>query len=101
MKPLFEEFGGIYTLGKGYIFNPNLTIAAIDRRPIEKWGRMHRAYLEEKHPILYLQLMLNGTLYKHLANVDARASEMLERLVKQMAEQEGVAEHQKAEQPME
>ena len=100
MKSLFEELGGTYTLGKDGMLYPNLTIETSDR-PIGKWGRMHRAYLEEAHPLLYLQLVLNGTLYKHLADVEERASEMLDRLVKQMAEQEGVTERLKAEQPME
>lgn len=100
MKSLFEELGGTYTLGKDGMLYPNLTIETSDR-PIRKWGRMHRAYLEEAHPLLYLQLILNRTLYKHLADVDERASEMLDRLVKQMAEQEGVTECLKAERPME
>ena len=99
MKSLFEELGGTYTLGEDGMLYPNLMIEAADR-PIGKWGRMHRAYLEEVHPLLCLQLILNGTLYKHLADVNERASEMLDRLVKQMAEQEGVTEHLKAEQPM-
>ena len=101
MKSLFEELGGTYTLGKDGMLYPNLTIEDTDTRPIGKWGRMHRAYLEEAHPLLYLQLILNGTLYKHLADVDERASEMLDRLVNQMAKQEGVTERLKAEQPME
>ena len=100
MKSLFEELGGTYTLGKDGMLYPNLMIEASDRT-IGKWGRMHRAYLEEAHPLLYLQLILNGTLYKHLADIDERVSEMLDRLVKQMAEQEGITEHLKAEQPME
>ena len=100
MKSLFEELGGTYTLGKDGMLYPNLTIETADR-PIGKWGRMHRAYLEEAHPLLYLQRILNGTLYKHLADVEERASEMLDRLVKQMAKQEGITERLKAEQPME
>ena len=100
MESLFEELGGTYTLGEDGMLYPNLTIEDTDTRPIGKWGRMHRAYLEEVHPLLCLQLILNGTLYKHLADVNERASEMLDRLVKQMAEQEGVTEHLKAEQPI-
>ena len=80
---------------------PNLTIEEAGSRPIGKWGRMHRDYLEESHPLLCLQLILNGTLYRHLVDVDERASEMLNRLVKQMVEQEGITEHLKAERPME
>ena len=100
MKSLFEELGGTYTLGEDGMLYPNLTIETSDR-PIGKWGRMHRAYLEEVHPLLYLQLILNGTLYKHLADVEERASKMLDRLVNQMAKQEGITERLKAEQPME
>ena len=79
MECPLEELGGTYTLGKDGILYLNLSIDAADR-PIGKWGRMHRAYLEEVHPVLCLQLILNGTLYKHLADVEERASEMLERL---------------------
>ena len=100
MKSLFEELGGTYTLGEDGMFYPNLAIEAADRS-IGKWGRMYSAYLEEAHPILYLQLILNGTLYKHLVDVNERASDMLDRLVKQMAEKEGVTERLKAKQPME
>ena len=100
MKSIFEELGGTYTLGEDGMLYPDLTIETAESRPIGKWGRMHRAYLEKAHPLLYLQLILNGTLYKHLADVEERASEMLDRLAKKMAEQEGVTEHLKAEQPM-
>ena len=100
MKSLFEELGGTYTLGEDGKLHPNLTIEATDRRPLGRWGKMHRVYLEEVQPILYLQLMLNGTLYNHLVDVNERATEMLNRLVKQMAEQEGVTERLNAELPI-
>ena len=67
MKSLFEKLGGTYTLGEDGMLYHNLTIEAADSHPIGKWGRRHKAYLEEVHPIMYLQLILNGTLYKHLA----------------------------------
>ena len=101
MKSLFEELGGTYTLGEDGMLYPNLTIETAESRPIGKWGRMHRSYLEETHPILCLQLILNGTLYKHLADVEERASDMFDRLEKQMARQEGITEQLKVEQPME
>ena len=101
MKCLFEELGGTYTLGEDGMLYPNLTIETAESRPIGKWGRMHRTYLEESHSILYLQLILDGTLYKHLADVNERAADMFDRLVKQIAKQEGITECLKAEQPME
>ena len=100
MKSLFEELGGTYTLGKDGMHYPNQMIEEADRRSIGKWGRMHREYLKEQHPSLYQRLILNGTLGKHLADANERATEMLESLITQMVRQEGITEQLKAEQPM-
>ena len=100
MKSLFEELGGTYTLGKDGMYYPNLAIEETDQRSIGKWGRMHREYLKEQHPNLYQRLILNGTLGRHLAHADERATTMLERLIVQMVKQEGITEQLKAEQPM-
>ena len=101
MKSLFEELGGAYTPGKDGMYYPNLMIEEADQRPIGKWGRMHREYLKEQHPSLYQRLILNGTMGRHLAYADGRATAMLESLITQMVKQEGVTEQLKAEQPME
>ena len=101
MKSLFEELGGTYTLGKDGMYYPNLAIEETDQRSIGKWGRMHREYLKEQHPSLYQRLILNGTMGRHLAYADGRATAMLESLITQMVKQEGVTEQLKAEQPME
>ena len=101
MKSLFEEFGGTYTLGKDGMYYPNLMIEETDQRSIGKWGRIHREYLKEQHPRLYQRLILNGTMGRHLAYADGRATAMLESLITQMVKQEGVTEQLKAEQPME
>ena len=100
MKSLFEELGGTYTLGKDGMYYPNLSIDDGDQRPIGKWGRMHKEYLEEKHPSLYQRLILNGTLGRHLADANERAMEMLENLITQMVRQEGITEQLKSKQPM-
>ncbi len=100
MKSLFEELGGTYTLGKDGIYYPDLIIEKADQRPIGKWGRMHREYLTEQHPSLYQRLILNGTLGRHLADANDRATAMLESMITQMVKQEGVTEKLKAEQPM-
>lgn len=100
MKSLFEELGGTYTLGKDGMYYPNLTIKGNDQRPIGKWGWMHKDYLEEKHPGLYQRFILNGTLGRHLADANERATAMLESLITQMVRQENITERLKAEQPM-
>ena len=101
MNSIFDERGGTYILGADGMLYPNLVLEPQEHRPIGRWGRMHRAYLEAEHPGLYEQLILNGSLDKHLADTEKRARSMLERLISQMAQQEGVTEHLKAEGQME
>ena len=101
MKSLYEEFGGTYTLGDDGMLYPDLVIGDKEQRPIGKWGRMHMKYLEEEHPGLYERLILNGALYRHLADANERAMNMLERLVEQMAAREGITESLKVTQPLE
>jgi hypothetical protein len=101
MNSIFEEHGGTYTLGADGMLYPNLILEPQEHRPIGRWGRMHRAYLEAEHPGLYERLILNGTLDRHLADAEERARGMLERLSRQMAQQEGVTESLKATDQME
>jgi len=101
MNSIFEERGGTYTLGADGMLYPNLILEPKEHRPIGKWGRMHRAYLEAEHPGLYERLILNGTLDRHLADVEEHASALLERLISQMAQQEGITENLKASGQME
>ena len=101
MNSIFEEHGGTYNLGADGILYPNLILEPQEHRPIGRWGRMHRAYLEAEHPGLYERLILNGTLDKHLADAEERAKSMLERLIGQMAQQEGITERLKASDQLE
>ena len=96
MNSIFEEHGGTYTLGADGMLYPNLVLEPQEHRPIGRWGRMHRAYLEAEHPGLYERLILNGTLDKHLADAQERAEEMLDKLIRQMARNESVTESLKA-----
>ena len=45
----------------------------LDARPIGKWGRMHKRYLEENRPILYNQLLLKGSINTYLADQNEQA----------------------------
>ena len=101
MNSIFEKNGGTYTLGTDGMLYPNLTLEPKEPRPIGRWGRMHRAYLEAKHPGLYEQLILNGTLDRHLADAEERARAMLERLISQMVQQKGITEGLKASDQLE
>ena len=85
-----------YTMVNGY-YLPNLTVAApAEQHPTGRWGRLHKRYLKEHHPIRYNQLLLSGVLGGYLAKLDKQAEEQLALTVWQMQEAEGVDEALKA-----
>ena len=99
-KSLFEQMGGTYTQQGDYIL-PNLTLPTKEKQPIGIWGQRHARYLKRYYKILYYNLLSSGKLNTHLAEIDRQAEDMFFRLVKQMAEREGVTEQLKAENQME
>ena len=85
-----------YTLVNDH-YLPNLTAAApAEQHPTGRWGRLHKRYLKEHHPIRYNQLLLSGKLGNYLAKLDKQAEEQLALTVRQMQEAEGVDEALKA-----
>ena len=84
-----------YTLVNDH-YLPNLTAAAPAEHPTGRWGRLHKMYLKEQHPIRYNQLLLSGELGGYLAKLDKQAEGQLALTVWQMQEAEGVTEALKA-----
>ena len=64
---IFEELGGTYRNENGYLI-PNLSVP--ETKPIGKYGRMRKRYLQEQHPIIFSELLLSGQLYPHLLEID-------------------------------
>lgn len=98
-KSLFEQMGGTYTQQGDYVL-PNLILPA-ENQPIGIWGQRHARYLKQNHKVLYCNLLTSGKLNGYLADIDEQAEDMFFRLVKQMAEREGVTEQLKAKNQME
>ena len=66
---------------------PRLTLPQTDEaEPLGKYGRMRLAYLKNQRPVLYNQMLLNGTLWPHLQEVQRAASEQLERTIAALAD---------------
>ena len=98
-KTIFEQMGGTYTkVGDYYL--PNL-IPAEEEIEIGLWGQRHLRYIKQHHKVRYTNLLTSGKLNGYLADIDKQAEDMLFRLVKQMAEREGVTEKLKADNQME
>ena len=100
MKSIFEEMGGTYRQVSDYLI-PNLVPSDAGNYRIGKYGRMRRSYLKEYRKILYNNYVLEGTLFKHLAEIDQACNERIENIVSAMAKQEDVTEALKAADQME
>ena len=100
MKTIFEEMGGTYRQVGDY-FIPNITLPDDGEYQIGKYGRMRHGYLKEHRQILYNNYVLEGALFKHLAEIDQACNERMEIIVFAMSEQEGVTETLKAADQME
>ena len=100
-KRIYNEQTGIsYTL-QGDYYLPDLKLPEQEDMPIGLWGQRHLKYIKQYRKILYINLLTSGKLNEHLADIDKQAEDMFFRLVKQMAEREGVTEQLKADNQME
>ena len=87
-----DEANGLDYILAGDYYIPAIELPVDDDRPIGKWGRMHRAYLEEMNPLLLNHLILMGKLHSYLADLNEQARDRYQLIVKQMAATEGVTE---------
>ena len=100
-KRIYNEQTGIsYTL-QGDYYLPDLALPEQEDKPIDLWGQRHLRYIKQHRKILYINLLTSGKLNEHLADIDKQAEDMFFRLVKQIAEREGVTEQLKADNQME
>lgn len=94
-KYITDKITGIsYTL-VGDVYIPNL-ISIDTNYKIGCWGRKHKVYIKQYKPAFYTTLLTQCKLNSYLHDVDVRATEMYDTLVKQLAKQEGVTEKLKA-----
>ena len=83
-KHIHDSANGLdYTLVNDH-YLPNLTAVAPAEHPTGRWGRLHKMYLEEQHPVWYNQLLLSGELSGYLAKLDKQTEEQLALTVRQM-----------------
>ena len=90
--------------GLDYVLTDHYYLPALrlpeDKRPIGRWGRLHKEYLKTYRPVLYQALFLSGKLYTILADLDEQAAERCSLIVQQMAQAEGITEELKAADPV-
>jgi len=95
MKSLYEELGGTYRQVGDY-FIPDIELPERNHE-IGKYGRMRHRYLKEHRKIQYTTMIINGTLYDHLEEIDRICNERIAAMVTAMKKQQGITEELKAE----
>ena len=98
MKSIFEKNGGTYRNENGILI-PNLT-APETSKEIGKYGSLHKKFIKQNYRAFYSTLLIKGTLFDYLEKVDLKAKNELNRLIKDMAERQGITEEFKAKDQM-
>ncbi len=97
---LFEKFGGTYTQVGDYLL-PDLSLPAEkELGNIGVWALRHKRYLKQHHKVLYYNLLTSSKLDSHLTDIEEQAQQLFLRLVKELAEKEGVTEQLKSAEQM-
>ena len=99
-KHIMGENGISYILGEDGLYYPDLYLPEETDYPIGKYGMLRKSYLQEYRKGLYLELVLAGKLNEYLHQIDGECNQMMDRLVEQMKERQGVTEELKMQDQM-
>ena len=99
-KYIYDEKNGLWYELQGDYYLPCLKLPKEESRHIGVWGQRHLRYLKQHRKVLHSELLISGKLNDYLADLNEQAEEMFSRLVKQLAEKEGLTEALKAENQM-
>ncbi len=98
---IYDEKNGLWYEKQGDYYLPCISLPEEENEPIGVWGQRHLRYLKQHRKVLYTNLLTSGKLNSHLAELNKQAEDMFFRVVKHLAEKEGVTEKLKAENQME
>ena len=77
---------------------PNLSLP--ETESIGHYGRMRQRYIKEHRPVLWNRLVLMGTLYEYLHEIETAAQSRIDRMLPKLAAEAGATEALKAADPM-
>lgn len=96
---IHDDSNGLDYVLVGDYYIPDLKLPE-ESRPIGRWGRIHRAFLKEHRPGRYNELLLSGTLWTYLADLNDQAADRLACIISQMQAAEGITEELKSRDPL-
>ena len=88
----------LYYTMKDEVLLPELSLP--ETEPIGRYGRMRQKYLREHRLILWNQMVLNGTLWPHLHEIEEAAQSRIDLMLPKLAAEAGATEELKAADPM-
>ena len=88
----------LYYTMKDEVLLPELSLP--ETEPIGRYGRLRQKYLREHRPILWNQLLMNGTLWPHLHEIETAAQRRMDLMLPKLAAEAGATEALKAADPM-
>ena len=100
-KYKYDESNRLWYELQGDYYLPCLKLPEEEQVYIGIWGQRHLNYLRENKRVILFSLQFSGKLNSYLSDLDKKAEEMFEQLVKQIATAEGITEQLKAENQME
>lgn len=86
---------------QGDYYLPNLTLPEQPQVELGMYAHLRRRFLENQHKILYFNLLTKCKLVEHLVDIEQQALDLEDRIIRQMAKQQGVTEALKAQDQME
>lgn len=98
-KSIFEQMGGTYREEDGCLI-PNLSLPEREEHTIGKYGQQHLDFLKKHRRGTYTTLLTECRLNEYLYEIDLQATEMVERLISELAEKQGVSDALKAQSQM-
>ena len=92
---IYNKQNGLYYTLYGDVYLPDLVHSKNDYPPLGKYGMLRKTYLKENRKAQYNWMAWQDTLWPHLLDIDRQAADMMDTIVKQMAEARGVTEQLK------
>ena len=72
-----------YTKNGDYLI-PDIQLSVQEQKPLGKYGRMRRAFLQENNTLLYNHLILTEKLYPHLWEIQKTATARMEQMMAEL-----------------
>lgn len=96
----YDKRNGLWYEQQGDYYLPCLILSEEEQKTVGVFGQRHANYLKQHRKILHVNLLTSGKLNAYLAEINKEAEDMFFRLVREMAEKQGITEQLKKTDPM-